>query len=85
MTPTEALELSKKFPKNKIGMVFQGHHLFPHMSVIENVTLSLKLVKKNNSKLAIEKANKTLSKVKISTDLYSKLPKDLQIFLNSIM
>ena len=40
-------------------MVFQGHHLFPHMSVIENVTLSLKLVKKNNSKLAIEKANKT--------------------------
>ena len=67
----------KKFPKNKIGMVFQGHHLFPHMSVIENVTLSLKLVKKNNSKLAIEKANKTLSKVKISTDLYSKLPKDL--------
>tara|TARA_B100000401_G_scaffold379401_1_gene280693 strand:- start:97 stop:846 length:750 start_codon:yes stop_codon:yes gene_type:complete len=67
----------KKFPKNKIGMVFQGHHLFPHMSVIENVTLSLKLVKKNNSKLAIEKANKTLSKVKISTDLYTKLPKDL--------
>jgi len=67
----------KKISKNNIGMVFQGHHLFPHMSVIENVTLSLKLVKKNNSKLAIEKANKTLSKVKISTDLYSKLPKDL--------
>ena len=67
----------KKIPKNNIGMVFQGHHLFPHMSVIENVTLSLKLVKKNNSKLAIEKANKTLSRVKISTDLYTKLPKDL--------
>tara|TARA_A100001037_G_scaffold52619_1_gene44647 strand:- start:51 stop:800 length:750 start_codon:yes stop_codon:yes gene_type:complete len=67
----------KKFPKNKIGMVFQGHHLFPHMSVIENVSLSLKLVKKNNSKLAIEKAIKTLSKVKISKNLYNKLPNDL--------
>ena len=67
----------KNFPVDKIGMVFQGHHLFPHMNVVENVTLALKLVKKYNKQLAIEKADNALSKVKISKTLYGKLPKDL--------
>tara|TARA_Y100000768_G_scaffold319543_1_gene255208 strand:- start:162 stop:911 length:750 start_codon:yes stop_codon:yes gene_type:complete len=71
------IKKEKKFPVDKIGMVFQGHHLFPHMNVVENVTLALKLVKKFNKQLAIEKADNALSKVKISKTLYGKLPKDL--------
>ncbi len=32
--------------RQNIGMVFQGIHLYPHMSALENVTLALRKVKK---------------------------------------
>ncbi|MBA31193.1 MAG: peptide ABC transporter ATP-binding protein [Chloroflexi bacterium] len=62
---------------SKIGMVFQGHHLFPHLSVMRNVSISLELVKRINKKLAEEKSIKALSAVQIPENLYKKLPNQL--------
>jgi polar amino acid transport system ATP-binding protein len=34
--------------RKSIGMVFQNFHLFPHLTVLDNLMLSVKLLKKNN-------------------------------------
>ena len=53
----------------KIGMVFQGFNLFPHLKVIENVTLSPVTVKKESKAAAKEKAIKLLEKVGLGDKL----------------
>lgn len=47
----------------KMGMVFQAFNLFPHLSVIQNITLAQKLVYKTPSKEAEEVAMALLQKV----------------------
>ncbi|MDA5108559.1 amino acid ABC transporter ATP-binding protein [Brevibacillus thermoruber] len=49
--------------RQKTGMVFQGHHLFPHMSVLENVMEGLVIVRKQNKADARKKAEHLLEKV----------------------
>jgi len=49
----------------EVGMVFQHFNLFPHMTVLENCTLALKLVRKKNQKEADETAMNFLEKVRI--------------------
>ena len=48
---------SKKIPAGKVGMVFQNFHLFPHLTVLDNLTLAprrtLKLSKTEANKLAM--------------------------------
>lgn len=36
--------------RQRVGMVFQQFNLFPHLSVLENITISPKIVKKENVK-----------------------------------
>lgn len=46
-----------------IGMVFQNFNLFPHLTVLENVTIGPTVVKKENAKITEEHAMELLEKV----------------------
>jgi polar amino acid transport system ATP-binding protein len=61
--------LEKKVDINKVreelGMVFQHFNLFPHKTVLENVTLSQLIVRKRNKQTAMRIAQELLDKVGI--------------------
>ena len=62
--------------QNIFGMVFQQFNLFPHLTILENITLPLIKVKKINKTEAIKIANDVLKKVKI-LDQKDKYPSTL--------
>jgi general L-amino acid transport system ATP-binding protein len=67
----------KEVSKNNIfGMVFQQFNLFPHLTIIENITLPLIKVKKISKSESIEIAKGVLNKVKI-IDQKDKYPSKL--------
>lgn len=49
----------------EIGFVFQQFNLYPHMTVLENITLSPMLVRKTSKAIAEEQARELLVKVNI--------------------
>ena len=49
--------------RQRVGMIFQGFNLFPHLSVGRNVMLAPTLVKKRDSAAAAEQARKLLARV----------------------
>ncbi len=51
--------------RREVGMVFQQFNLFPHMTVLENCTLALTLVRKKSRKEADAIAMQFLKKVRI--------------------
>ena len=61
--------LNRKIDINKIraevGMVFQSFNLFPHKTVLDNVTLAQRVVRKRSKKDSLEKAMQLLDKVGI--------------------
>jgi polar amino acid transport system ATP-binding protein len=60
----------------EVGMVFQSFNLFPHKSVLENITLAQTVVRKRSSTEANEKAMSLLDKVGI-TDKANAYPDNL--------
>ncbi|MFB1051620.1 amino acid ABC transporter ATP-binding protein [Paraliobacillus sp. JSM ZJ581] len=52
--------------REQIGMVFQHFHLFPHLSVLDNLTYAPMKVKKESKLAAQEKATNLLAKVGLS-------------------
>jgi general L-amino acid transport system ATP-binding protein len=65
ITLTNNLEIIEKTRKN-VGMVFQHFNLFPHLTILENLTLAPMWVKKMNKKQANDLAFKYLETVQIS-------------------
>jgi glutamine transport system ATP-binding protein len=64
----EGLDLTDKktdinLLRENVGMVFQHFNLFPHKTVLENITLSPRVVKKQKADLAEKKALDLLGKV----------------------
>ncbi|MCY1274023.1 Glutamine transport ATP-binding protein GlnQ [compost metagenome] len=51
--------------RREVGMVFQHFNLFPHMTVLENLCLAQKVVRKRSKAQAEEKAKALLAKVGI--------------------
>ncbi|MCK4860645.1 MAG: amino acid ABC transporter ATP-binding protein [Rhodobacteraceae bacterium] len=51
--------------RTEVGMVFQNFNLFPHLTILENLTLGPVWVRKMNKADAIETAMKYLERVKI--------------------
>jgi cystine transport system ATP-binding protein len=70
-TEKEILTLRKN-----TGMVFQGFHLFPHMTVVENIMEGPVTVLKQSKKVAYDKALKLLEKVGLS-EKYNSYPHEL--------
>ncbi len=52
--------------RQKLGMVFQSFNLFPHLTVIQNITLSPINLKKSSRAEAVKKALELLEKVGLS-------------------
>lgn len=62
--------------RRKVGLVFQGYQLFPHMSVLENLTLAPRKVLGEAATGAGERATRLLEHVGV-TDKQSAMPHEL--------
>ncbi len=62
--------------RSEVGMVFQHFNLFPHLTILENITIAQKLVKNSSNKEAKQIAEQLLEKVKLS-DKSNSYPGDL--------
>ena len=62
--------------RKEVGMVFQHFNLFPHLTVLRNITLAQMLVRKRSSSEAEDEAMQLLKKVDIS-DKAECLPSQL--------
>ncbi|MBQ7827812.1 MAG: amino acid ABC transporter ATP-binding protein [Clostridia bacterium] len=52
--------------RQKMGMVFQQFNLFPHLTIMENITLAPVKLKKMNKQQALEKGRELLARVGLS-------------------
>lgn len=62
--------------RQDIGMVFQSYHLFPHMSVLDNILLGPLKVQKRDPRQAREQAEKLLERVGLA-DKRDAFPRQL--------
>lgn len=65
------LNYNRKILVQKIGFVFQQHNLFPHLKIIDNISLGLKRTKKMSKKDAYDIALKVLEEVHLKDKAYN--------------
>lgn len=69
-------DISRSADMSKVGMVFQSYDLFPHLNVIDNITLAPRKVQKRPKAEAEEEARELLKRVGLS-DKEKSLPREL--------
>lgn len=52
--------------RQKMGMVFQQFNLFPHLTIMDNITLAPVLLKKMTKEQAVKKGNELLKRVNLA-------------------
>ena len=57
--------------RQQMGMVFQHFNLFPHMSILENISFAPIKLKLQSKEQALENANKLLKRIGLSDKVYS--------------
>ena len=62
--------------RQKMGMVFQQYNVFPHLTVLDNITLAPTLLKKSSKEEAVEKAQLLLKRVGLA-DKAGEFPRRL--------
>jgi len=62
--------------RQKMGMVFQQFNVFPHLTVLDNITLAPTLLKKSSKEEAVEKAQLLLKRVGLA-DKAGEFPRRL--------
>ena len=67
---------SLKIIRQNVGMVFQHFNLFPHLTILENITIAQKLVKNTSNEESEKMAVDLLNKVKLE-DKINAYPADL--------
>lgn len=60
---SESLKITASKMRSNVGMLFQGLNLFPHMTVLENITKAPMVVQKEQKGSAKERAMELLKKV----------------------
>jgi len=70
------LSVNNKEYREQIGFVFQNHNLFPHLTILENITLILEKTRNYNKEEAKSKALLNLEKLKL-LDQINKHPKNI--------
>ena len=62
-TDLTAKKVNLDLHRQRMGMVFQQFHLFPHMTVIDNLTMAPVLLKKAGKQEAVKKGMELLERV----------------------
>jgi ABC-type polar amino acid transport system ATPase subunit len=59
----DGVPFNRRAPRHIVGMVFQQFNLFPHLSVLDNIVLAPRLVRRVGYREAVEEARRLLSQV----------------------
>ena len=70
--PVTPLEL-----RRRVGLVFQGFHLFPHLDVMGNLLLAPSLLRAEFAKVDTDYAKQLLERVGVSANLFNRRPHQL--------